>query len=68
MTSTSDLEQRVVDLERHVAHLEAVNQDLSDEIGRQGLEIDKLIRTVRGMHDRLQMVEPTPEAQKPPHY
>lgn len=62
------LEQRVTALESHLAHLEAANQDLSDVIARQWEEIDKLVRTVRGLHDRMQAVEPQAEAYKPPHY
>ncbi|KJS40224.1 MAG: hypothetical protein VR70_06230 [Rhodospirillaceae bacterium BRH_c57] len=68
MPALSDLEARLSALESHVAHLEVANQDLSDVIARQWDEIDKLTRTVRGLHDRMQAVEPQVEAYKPPHY
>lgn len=68
MPDTADLEQRVIALESHVAHLEAANSDLSDQIARQWEQIDKLLRTVTGMHDRLRDIEPPAEAHKPPHY
>lgn len=68
MPDTTDLEQRVIALESHLAHLEAANAEMSDVIARQWDEIDKLTRTVKGLHDRLQDIEPPAEAHKPPHY
>lgn len=68
MTDLADLEQRVISLESHLAHMEAANAEMSDVIARQWEEIDKLVRTVKGLHDRLQDLEPAHEARKPPHY
>ncbi|MFA7430352.1 MAG: SlyX family protein, partial [Rhodospirillaceae bacterium] len=67
MPAPSDLELRLSALESHVAHLEAANQDLSDVIARQWEEIDKLTRTVHGLYNRMQAIEPPTEAYKPPH-
>lgn len=68
MTDQKTLEHRIVDLERHVAHLEAANQDLSGIVARQWDEIDKLVRTIRALHERIQALEEAAEARRPPHY
>lgn len=64
----ADTADRLTDLERHVAHLEATQQDLSDIIARQWDQIDRLTRAFHSMHERLQSVEPAPESRPPPHY
>lgn len=65
---TTYLADRVIELERHVAELEAVNQDLSDELAKQWNQIDKLMRTMSALNDRLEGVEEPAESQKPPHW
>lgn len=64
----SQLTDRVLDLELHVAQLESVNEDLSDEIAKQWTVIDKLMRTMASLNDRLEGVEEPAEVQKPPHW
>jgi len=67
-TPTEAMSARIEDLERHVAHLEAAHQDLSDMVAQQDTEIRKLTRTVELLYRRLDRMEPAPEIQKPPHY
>jgi SlyX protein len=64
----ANLRDRLAALESHVAHQDAACQDMSDMIARQWEDIDRLIRTVKLLHDQLAVLQPAPEAKKPPHY
>jgi SlyX protein len=59
---------RITELEVQIAHQARVIEELSDEIRRQGVAIDRLQAAVRGMEDRVETMEPRPEITRPPHY
>ena len=63
---------RIEALEERVAHLMRAVDDLSDEVTRQGRELDRLLRLTRLMAERWSEREATgaaPEANvKPPHW
>ncbi|WP_156386779.1 SlyX family protein [Aureimonas sp. Leaf454] len=61
-------EAEIAELQMLLAHQGRVIEDLSDEIRRQGLAIDRLQAAVRGMEERVETMEPRPEVTRPPHY
>ena len=70
---TDDLEDRVIDLETHLAHQGATVQDLSDMIARQWDVIDRMVKKVERLEDRIRILEADvetvmPEEPPPPHY
>ena len=64
--------ERTEALEERVAHLMRAVDDLSDEVTRQGRELDRLLRLTRLMAERWSEREAAgaaPEANvKPPHW
>ncbi len=73
MTAASDLEQRLGDLESHLAHQDVALQDLSDVAARQGATIDELKRAIDRLKERLLIAETEvqsvlPKDPPPPHY
>ncbi len=67
---SSELEQRVDDLEIHIAHQAEVIKDLNEEITRQNREIDKLTRAMMRFQEQIEELEDTrePDNRPPPHY
>lgn len=62
------LQEQVIALEAHVAHLEHTQQELSDVLATQWDQIDRLTRTVELLHRKMQSLEPAHEVHRPPHY
>ena len=60
-------------LELKIAYLERANNELSDVVYRQQLELDQLRARVASLVDRVEAIKDsptqyTPEQEKPPHY
>ena len=73
MSEDKDLEQRLNDMESHLAHQEKTIQDLSDIAARQWETIDGLVRKVGRLEDRIRVIEEDiqttpPKDPPPPHY
>ena len=73
MSAQGDLEQRLGDLESHLAHQEIAIQDLSDVAARQSETIDELKRQIDRLKERLLAAEAEvqsvmPQDPPPPHY
>lgn len=64
----SQLQERINELEGHVAHLELAQQEMSDQMAAQWDQIDRLTRTLELMHRKMTSLEPAHEVTKPPHY
>ncbi|MTI16753.1 SlyX family protein [Rhodobacteraceae bacterium RKSG542] len=66
------LEQRIIDLEIHVAHQAETVEALNDVVSRQSKTIDKLVMAMKQMRDQMldlqDLVDQAPDNQKPPHY
>lgn len=67
-TEIFQLQQRINELESHVAHLELAQQEMSDQMTAQWGQIDRLTRTLEMMHRKMSSLEPAHEVTKPPHY
>ncbi len=69
---TKSLEERIDDLEMHVAHQNETIEALNDVVSNQAQVIDRLIGAIGQMKDHLldiqELVDQTPGNQKPPHY
>lgn len=68
-----DLELRLVELERRLAHHERMTEELSAVVAEQGEVIDRMALQLRQLRDRLHDVEAgwerSPQDDKPPpHY
>ncbi len=73
MSETVALEQRIQNLEIHLANQESTVQDLSDAVAGQWEVIDKLSQGIETLKSRLLNMEETiqqgpREEEKPPHY
>ena len=73
MTNSTDLEERLVDLETKLSMQSRTMDELSDTLRDQWDQIDKLERQVRKLNDRLLTTEGDlstilPPDQPPPHY
>ncbi|GAB3116003.1 SlyX family protein [Novispirillum itersonii] len=72
MTDTApeiaQLQERINELEGHVAHLELAQQEMSDQMAAQWDQIDRMTRTLELMHRKMTSLEPAHEVTKPPHY
>ncbi len=73
MSTTDDLDARVVELETRLAHHERMAEDLSAVLAEQDRAITQLIRQVRRLTERLGAVESgwdrsPQDDQPPPHY
>ena len=60
------MEQRLVDLEVRYTHLERLVEDLNQVVFTQQQSIDRLVRQLSELSQRLAVA--TPAAEKPPHY
>lgn len=67
-TEIIHLQERINDLESHVAHLERAQQEMSDQMAAQWDQIDRLTRTMELLHRKMTSLEPAHEVTKPPHY
>lgn len=66
-------EERLVDLEIKIAHTERTIEDLSEELYKQQLHIEKLEKALQLLEKKLQSnstgeLEIGPANEKPPHY
>ena len=72
MENRKNIEQRVVELETHLAHQEITIQDLSDGVAKQWEVIDTLLGSVRLFKDKIVNLEEEAQANyvenPPPHY
>lgn len=72
MTASSNVQERLVDLETRVAFQEHALQEMSDVVARQQTEIDQLTRLLKEIQDRLRGISaPVTERSDetpPPHY
>jgi SlyX protein len=72
MENRKNIEQRVVELETHLAHQEITIQDLSDGVAKQWEVIDNLLSSVRLFKDKIVNLEEEAQANyvenPPPHY
>ncbi len=66
----SEHTERLTDIERHIADLEAQVDDLNTVVIRQGKLIDRLERDYRSLRDSIDVsiVKPQSEETPPPHY
>lgn len=66
----SENTERLTDIERHIADLEAQVDDLNTVVIRQGKLIDRLERDYRSLRDSIDVsvVKPQSEETPPPHY
>ena len=66
------LEERIDELEVHVAHQNETIETLNDVVSNQAQVIDRLVSALGQMKDHLldiqELVEQSPANQKPPHY
>ncbi|AEV37144.1 SlyX [Pseudovibrio sp. FO-BEG1] len=69
---TKSLEERIDDLEVHIAHQNETIETLNDVVSNQAQVIDRLVSAMGQMKDHLldiqELVEQAPANQKPPHY
>ncbi len=67
-----ELEQRIIDLEIHVAHQSDTIDSLNSVVTQQGQIIDRLVNSIRQMKDQVldlqDLLDQVPENQRPPHY
>lgn len=73
MADSKEMENRIVELEMHLANQEATVQDLSEAIAGQWDVLDKLSQTVDHLKDRFLSLENAIETDQsedipPPHY
>lgn len=66
----SENTERLTEIERHIADLEAQVDDLNTVVIRQGKLIDRLERDYRSLRDSIDVsvVKPQSEETPPPHY
>ena len=67
------MEERLTDLEIHVAHLESTVQELNEVIFHQQQTIDRLEGDLRRLREQLFEIAPSPlkrpeDEEPPPHY
>ncbi|KZK81906.1 Protein SlyX [Pseudovibrio sp. W64] len=69
---SKSLEERVDELEMHIAHQNETIETLNDVVSNQAQVLDRLVSAMGQMKDHLldiqDLVEQTPANQKPPHY
>ncbi|WP_109317476.1 SlyX family protein [Pseudovibrio ascidiaceicola] len=69
---SKSLEERVDELEMHIAHQNETIETLNDVVSNQAQVLDRLVSAMGQMKDQLldiqDLVEQTPANQKPPHY
>jgi SlyX protein len=63
------MEQRLVDLEVRYTHLERLVEELNQVVFAQQQTIDRLVRQLTELAQRMEAAgPPPPAADKPPHY
>lgn len=64
------IEERLTDIERHLAEIEKQLDDLNSVVIQQGKQIDKLEKECRSLRDSMDasLVKPLSEETPPPHY
>jgi uncharacterized coiled-coil protein SlyX len=65
------MQDKVIQIEEHLIHLEKQFDELNQVIYKQSLRIDELEKSVSSLNDKLdqnQSVESNNQLEKPPHY
>ena len=65
------MQDKVIQIEEHLIHLEKQFDELNQVIYKQSLKIDELEKSVSSLNDKLdqnQNVESNNQLEKPPHY
>lgn len=65
------MQDKVIQIEEHLIHLEKQFDELNQVIYKQSLKIDELEKSVSSLNDKLdqnQSVESNNQLEKPPHY
>ncbi len=69
---SKSLEERIDELEMHVAHQNETIETLNDVVSNQAQVVDRLVSALGQMKDHLldiqDLVDQSPASQKPPHY
>ena len=64
----SDEARKLELLEERFAHAQRMMDEMSEELRRQGMEVDRLKLELMRQRERLEALEEPPEATRPPHY
>jgi uncharacterized coiled-coil protein SlyX len=65
------MQDKVIQIEEHLIHLEKQFDELNQVIYKQSLRIDELEKSVSSLNDKLdqnQSVESNNQLERPPHY
>jgi|DEB0MinimDraft_4_1074332.scaffolds.fasta_scaffold20497_2 uncharacterized coiled-coil protein SlyX len=65
------MQDKVIQIEEHLIHLEKQFDELNQVIYKQSLKIDELEKSVSSLNDKLdqnQSVESNNQLERPPHY
>ncbi|MEK9574762.1 MAG: SlyX family protein [Gammaproteobacteria bacterium] len=65
------MQDKVIQIEEHLIHLEKQFDELNQVIYKQSLKIDELEKSVSSLNDKLdqnQNVESNNQLERPPHY
>ena len=65
------MQDKVIQIEEHLIHLEKQFDELNQAIYKQSLKIDELEKSVSSLNDKLdqnQSVESNNQLERPPHY
>jgi uncharacterized coiled-coil protein SlyX len=65
------MQDKVIQIEEHLIHLEKQFDELNQVIYKQSLKIDELEQSVSSLNDKLdqnQSVESNNQLERPPHY
>ena len=65
------MQDKVIQIEEHLIHLEKQFDELNQVIYKQSLRIDELEKSVASLNDKLdqnQSVESNNQLERPPHY
>jgi uncharacterized coiled-coil protein SlyX len=65
------MQDKVIQIEEHLIHLEKQFDELNQVIYKQSLKIDELEKSVSSLNDKLdqnQSIESNNQLERPPHY
>ena len=65
------MQDKVIEIEEHLIHLEKQFDELNQVVYKQSLRIDELEKSVSSLNDKLdqnQNVESNNQLERPPHY
>ena len=65
------MQDKVIQIEEHLIHLEKQFDELNQVIYKQSLKIDELEKSVSSLNDKLdqnQNIESNSQLERPPHY